>query len=188
MFLIARLHQSGTARRPPHPALKASTALALLATLAALAAAGPAVAASCSVSASGLLFGAYQPLVFPGKLSSQSVDSTATISVVCAAITGGGAYTIALGPSQAGSGNRISVRYMVNSQGGDLMMFNVYTDPLRTLIWGDGVTAGNLIGGQLAAGNSNLSVSVYGRIPAGQSTLKAGSFSASLPVTLTYNP
>jgi spore coat protein U-like protein len=37
-------------------------------------------------------------------------------------------------------------------------------------------------------GDSNQSQPVYGKIPAGQNTLRAGSFSDSLTMTLTYNP
>ncbi len=159
-----------------------------LALLLALAAAGHVRAGGCAVSSSGLAFGAYQPLTFAGKLTSAAVTSDASISVVCTGIVSGGAYTIALGPSTVGSGDRISTRYLGNSNGGDPMNFNVYTNATYTTVWGDGLTAGGLIGGTIATGNSNQSLTVYGRIPAGQNTLKAGSFSASLTMTLTYSP
>lgn len=158
---------------------------ALLLTLAAV---GQAHAAGCTVSSSGLAFGAYQPLTFPGKLTSATVTSNASVSVVCAGIVNGGTYTIALGPSTMGGGNRISMRYLANANGGDYMAFNVYRDASYSTIWGDGVTAGNVLSGTLPSGDSNQSYTVYGRIAAGQNMLKAGSFSGPLTMTLTYNP
>ena len=152
-----------------------------------LAAAGPAQAGSCSVSSSGLVFGAYQPLTFAGKLASSAVTSNAIISVVCTGISSASAYSIALGPSATGSGDRTSTRYLVNSLGGGDMVFNLYTDASYSTVWGNGTTGG-LVGGSIPAGDSNQSQPVYGRIPAGQNTLRAGSYSGSLTMTLTYNP
>jgi spore coat protein U-like protein len=155
--------------------------------LVALAAGAQANAAGCSVSSSGLPFGAYQPLTISGVLISVAVTSNASVSVVCTGIVAGGAYTIGLGPSLTGSGDRISTRYLANSSGGADMAFNVYHDPSYLTIWGNDATA-SVISGSIPTGDSNQSHTVYGKIPAGQHTLKAGSFSASLTMTLTYNP
>jgi spore coat protein U-like protein len=146
------------------------------------------LAGSCAVSSSGLAFGVYQPLTFAGKLASVDKTSTATVSVVCTAIAVGGSYTISLGPSTYGTGDRISTRYLANANGGDYMVFNVYREASYLTIWGDGITAGSVLGGTLPTGDSNQSHAVYGRIAAGQNTLKAGSFSDSLTMTVTYNP
>ena len=161
--------------------------LRLVLALLALAAIGQAHAGSCSVSTTGMAFGAYQPLTFAGKLTSTAVTSSASISVVCTGIASSGAYTIALGPSTVGSGDRVSTRYLGNSQGGDNMMFNIYTNAVYSNVWGNGTT-GSVIGGNIPLGGSNQSQPVYGKIPAGQNTLKAGSYSASMTMTLTYNP
>ena len=159
----------------------------VLVLLLALAAAGQARAGACTVSSSGMAFGVYQPLTFSGKLTSTSVTSNASISVVCTGMGSSGAYTLTLGPSTMGSGDRISTRSLENSNGGDYMSFNLYTNASYSTVWGDGTTGG-VVGGSIPAGDSNQSQPVYGRIPAGQSTLKAGSFSGSLTMTLTYNP
>lgn len=108
--------------------------------LAALLASG-AHGAGCTVSSSGLAFGPYQPLSFPGKFTSSAVTTDASVNVACAAIGGGGSYTIALGPSGAGGGDGISLRHMVNPAGGDTMRFNVYREPTYSTIWGDGIIA-----------------------------------------------
>ncbi|MGZ5201401.1 MAG: Csu type fimbrial protein [Telluria sp.] len=149
---------------------------------------GPALAAGCSVSSSGLAFGRYEPLTFEGRLLSVSVTSDATISVACTGIVTGGAYSIALGPSMTGGGDRISTRYLSNPAGGPDMAFNVYRDPSYTSVWGDGITAGATLGGTIGPGDSNLTHTVYGRIPGGQNTLRAGSFSTSMTITISYNP
>lgn len=162
---------------------KTSLMAALLLTLAAV---GPAQA-GCSVSSSGLAFGAYQPLTFAGKLYSADVTSVADVAVVCTGIATGGSYSIALGSSTVGGGDGISTRYLSNASGGDLMRFNIHTDPTYTRVWGNGTT-GSLIGGSIPVGDSNQSQSVYGKIPASQHTLRAGSFAATLTMTLTYNP
>jgi spore coat protein U-like protein len=172
---------------PPRHHQRRVAPVRLSALLLAVAAAGQAHAGSCTVSSTGLAFGTYQPLTFAGKLVSRDADSMATVSLVCQNIQTGGAYTVALGPSVVGSGNRVSTRYLANTSGGDFMAFNVYTDANRTTVWGDGATGG-LMSGSIPTGDSNQSKPVYGRIPAGQNTLKAGSFSGSLTMTLTYNP
>lgn len=160
-----------------------------LAALALAAASGSALAAgACSVGSSGLAFGAYQPVTVAGKLNSMAATSTATVSVVCTAIGTGGSYTISLGPGTYGPGDRISVRYLNNlTHGGDPMAFNAFTEATYGSVWGDG-TRGAILSGNIPLGNSNQTHTVYGSVPAGQTTLKAGSFGGSMTMTITYNP
>lgn len=153
-----------------------------------LAAAGGARAdGACSISSTGLAFGSYQPLTFAGKLLSTDKTSLTTISVVCTAIAVGGAYTISLGPGNYGT---ITNRYMNNTtNGGANMAFNVYTEGAYTVVWGvGGAGAGSTLNGSIPTGNSNLSHTVYGKVPGGQNTLKAGSYSDSMVMTITYVP
>lgn len=142
-------------------------------------------AGTCTVSSSGMAFGVYQPLTFSGKLQSADDTSTATVSISCTSLLAGGSFTIALGPSAVG--NSFNPRYLANANGGANMNYNIYTDAAYTNVWADG-TSGALITGSLPVGSSNQSYTVFGRVPAGQSTLGAGSFSGSLTMTLTYNP
>lgn len=165
--------------------LRTRTLRALLVALAAIGWQAGAHAGSCTVSSPGLAFGVYQPLTFTGKLLSTDKTSDASVSISCIGLLAGGGYSIALGPSTVG--NSIAPRYLANANGGADMAFNVYRDASYTSIWGDGVT-GSMLTGTLPTGDSNQSHTVFGRIPAGQNTLKAGSFSGSLTMTLTYNP
>jgi len=143
---------------------------------------------ACTISSSGLAFGAYQPLTFPGKLVSVARPSTATVSVVCTGIAAGGAYSIGLGPGSYGSGDRISTRSLNNPvNGGPLMEFNVYVDAGYTTVWGNGFI-GSALSGSIPAGDSTRTHTAYAKVPAGQNTLKAGSFSDTLTMTITYSP
>jgi spore coat protein U-like protein len=144
-----------------------------------------AIAGSCSVSSPGLAFGRYQPLTFAGKLNSIDATADATVSIVCTAISTGGSYTISLGPSP--QGNSIIPRYLAHSAGGPGMAFNVYLDSTYTSVWGDGFT-GSLLTGSIPVGDSGRTHTVFGRVPAGQNLLKAGNYSTSLTMTITYNP
>lgn len=158
---------------------------ALAAALLAGAAAGGALAGGCTVSSSGLAFGAYQPLTFAGKLTSIDRTSDATVSVVCTGIVTGGDFTLSLGPSSVG--NSMNPRLMSNPQGGTNMQFNIYREASYLTVWGDG-SGGSLIAGTIPTGSSSQSFTVYGKVPAGQSTLRVGSYSASLVMTVTYDP
>ncbi len=161
---------------------------ALWAAPALLAVAVSAHAASCTVSSTGLAFGAYQPLSFGGKLQSLDRTGSADISMSCTGMLAA-SYSLSLGPGTYGSGNRIAPRYLANlSQPGDAMQFNLYTDPGFGSIWSDGITAGPPFTGTIPAGNSQRKHTAYGRIPAGQSTLKAGLYADTLTITLSFSP
>jgi spore coat protein U-like protein len=154
----------------------------------ALAGCGQAGAAECSVSSSGLAFGQYRPLTLPGSVSSTTVTSDARITVVCTGIVTGGAYTIALGPSTAGNGDRISTRWLANSAGGPDMAFNIYREPNFATVWGDGLIAGQVLSGSIPPGDSSRSHNVYGRVGAGQHRLWPGSYGDTLTITVSYSP
>jgi spore coat protein U-like protein len=150
-----------------------------------LACAGNSLAGACSVTSSGMSFGQYQPLTFAGKLASTDRTSDTSIAVVCTAIASGGSYTISLGPSA--QSNSIVPRYLWHDGGGPGMAFNIYLDATYTSVWGDGFT-GTVLRGNIPAGDSTQSHSVFGRVPAGQSQLPAGNYSGPLTMTIVYNP
>ena len=153
--------------------------------LAGAAASAASLAGACSVSATTLAFGRYQPLTFADKLVSLDRTSDATVSVACTGIVTGGSYTIALGPSPVG--NSTVPRYLAHGGGGPAMAFNIYTDAALTSVWGDGFS-GALLSGTIPTGDSSRSHAVFGRIPAGQNLLRAGSYSGSLTLTIRYEP
>lgn len=121
---------------------------------------------ACSVNASTVAFGNYD--VF----AATPTDSTGNISVTCDTST---SYSIAL---SAGSGT-ISARALTGTS--STLYYNLYTDPARTLVWGDG-TAGSTTVSNTAVSGSHT---VYGRIPAGQN-VTAGTYSDTLVITVTF--
>ena len=149
-----------------------------------------ALGATCTVSSTGMAFGTYQPLAFAGKLISADITSNADVRVTCSGLLATGSYTISVGPSMYGTGNLISTRYLKNTtSGGAYMAYNIFTESAYTTIWGNGSTGSMVTGtSALILGTSTTNHVVYGKVPAGQSTLKAGNFSDALTMTLTYNP
>jgi spore coat protein U-like protein len=139
--------------------------MALMAMVLALALGGRAMA-ECSINVTDVTFGEYD--VF----NSLATDITGTLSVSCDADT---PFQVALG---AGSGS-FGGRQMHN--GPDVLIYNLYTDPTRLSIWGDGSPGTNLLSTSGTAAN----YTIYGRIPARQN-VRAGSYADSITVTLTF--
>lgn len=125
-------------------------------------------AAGCTVSTSGLSFGTYD--VF----SPLNDDITGTISVNCAS---GTSYSLSL---STGFGTYAS-RTMTS--GTNLLAYNLFLDPTRLTIWGDG-SGGTGIASGVGTG-TNVDTSVYGRIPAGQN-VSVGNYSDVITVTVTF--
>ncbi|QHI98831.1 fimbrial major subunit CsuA/B family protein [Xylophilus rhododendri] len=125
-----------------------------------------ALAASCSVSSSGLSFGPYDPFA-PGAL-----DGAGDIAVQCDADT---AYSIALGP---GSGS-YAARQMPGA--GTALAYNLFVAASRLAVWGDGSAGTSLVSGSVAGAH----YTVYGRIPAAQN-VPAGAYADQLVITVSY--
>lgn len=136
-----------------------------------------AVSANCLVSASNLAFGAYDPS------SATDLDVDTSVSVRCTKDT---PFTVALNAGVT-SGATLVQRRMTN--GTDFMNYNLYTTAARTTIFGDGTGGTGTVGGTgagLGAAQAQ-SVSVFGRIPALQSTLSPGTYTeTTITATVTY--
>jgi spore coat protein U-like protein len=139
---------------------------------------GTASALTCTASAGSTNFGSYDPL------SAAPVNSVGTISVTCSdIITLLVSYTLQLSTGIAGA---YPTREMAN--GPSRLAYNLYTDPARTTVWGDGS------GGSATVADGYLLILlipvtrnyfVYGRIPAGQN-VAVGTYSDTIVVTVTY--
>ena len=126
----------------------------------------PTYAVTCTLGVQGVIFGSYD------TLSAQSTDSAGSISVSC---DSSDSFTIAL---SSGHGTMLS-RQM--QSGAYTMTYNLYTDSLRSIVWGDGTSGTTLV----STTGSSATYAVYGRIPAAQN-LPAGSYIDSITVTLTF--
>jgi len=118
------------------------------------------VADSCSVTATDLAFGAYDPF------SATPKDGSSAISVTC---TNGASYGVSINGGATG-------RSMAGPLGSTLG-YGLFSDTTRT-------TAFNLTG--QAGTGAVFAHTVYGRIPAGQTTARAGSYAETVTVTVTY--
>jgi len=156
---------------------------AIIAACVGLSAALPAPAfatATCSVSASALAFGAFAPI------DGANHDSDATIAVDCSTDSGPEqvGVTVAL---DGGGGGSIAARRMQAGTGE--LAYNIYTDPVRSVLWGDGTT-GSAPGATLDLAVTGQSVRqefpAYGRVPAGQNTAPVGLYADSVLVTVVY--
>ncbi|HWA31053.1 MAG TPA: spore coat U domain-containing protein [Rhizomicrobium sp.] len=129
------------------------------------------VLASCSVSAADLDFGIYAPG------SGSDTTASSTIDVTC---SNGATYTIKLdGGSVA---NDMTAREMSDGSSHTLS-YGLYTDASCTTIWGDGTGSTATVGG--TGNGSPQSVTVYGKVPAGQYATPA-TYTDHISVTVTY--
>lgn len=130
---------------------------------------------SCSVSASGVSFGTYDPF------SSSPIDSTGTVTVTCFGVLGG-VFDVSLSQGHSGT---FSPRKMAN--GGYDLNYDLYTSSSRTVIWGDGTggTAQQSVNCTLLCLGLPNVFTVYGRLTARQD-VPAGSYSDIITVTVNY--
>ncbi|MBC7700630.1 spore coat U domain-containing protein [Aquabacterium sp.] len=141
---------------------------------------GHCVAATCSVAAGTVNFGAYSPI------SGSVVNSTATVAVSCIDYCSCtfGSYTVAL---NAGTYGTLGTRQMGTST--LRVNYNIYKDSAYTQIWGDSTSSTFTNSGSYAftcAFGCVTNFTAYGQIPASQTTVQAGSYSSTVTVTVTY--
>lgn len=161
-------------RGPPRRSSVVLSALAV-----GLLASGGAGAATCTLSASGVAFGVYDPLA-PAAL-----DTTGTVQVTCTSTTPPHVtYEVQLDTGQTGS---FAPRAMTSGTG--QLTYNLYIDAARSAVWGDG-TGGTTV----VTADYNLTppgstqtdtYTVYGRAAAGQ-LVTAGSYLDTITVTLVF--
>lgn len=129
---------------------------------------------SCKgLSANALSFGTYNPV------SMSATDGTTVVTVQC---TTGTPVTVALDKGM--NGTSPTARKLVS--GSNSLNYSLFTDISRRTVLGDGVTGGSTIQATGAGLNTNLSFTVYGRIPAQQLTAAAGTYTDTVTVTVSY--
>jgi len=161
--------------------------------------AGVARGQECVITTIPVKFGSFD------TLSPAPRDTIGEITVSC---TGVLSYSVLIGPG-SNSGGTFFPRKM--AQNGHTLNYNIYIDPARTQVWGDGigttfvqaVTApvftpdplqSGASGGKkgsakrklnLASGARKDTFNVYGRIPAGQ-VIPAGQYTDNLTITVFF--
>lgn len=128
-------------------------------------------AASCTVRATQVKFGNYDPL------KAASLKRTSQITVNC---KGAGTFVVALNTGDSGSYNP---RYMLSGSTSDQLDYNLYTDPARSIIWGDGSGGSQTVSQPF--NNNRVRVNVYAQIPA-QQDISPGAYSDTINVIVTF--
>lgn len=136
-------------------------------------------AALCDITGvSGLNFGMYDSF---GPHEVSSLDTTGTFTVSCNGAADNLSVTFSQGQHPlSGSSCALPLRSMRGPDGSRLA-YNIYSDPSRTTVWGCTPSAGQ----SLPKGRYSNTFTVYGRIPAGQTT-GYGTFSDNLIMTVTF--
>ena len=125
--------------------------------------ASAAAAAECNVSPQAVSFGNYDPL------GGSAVDGVGNVNVSCDVQTG---FTVSLG---TGNGTVEDRRMTAPAS---QLAYNLYTDPSRLIVWGDG-------GSGLSSVGTNVDLTVYGRIPGAQN-VQASVYVDSVTVTVSF--
>jgi len=114
--------------------------------------------------------------------SPSPANSTGTINVSCNNPASKPIpVTIAISSGAAGSFNP---RQMKAAAGAERLNYYLFTDPSRTVIWGDG-TGGTSIVTNLVTKQATWIATVFGTVPPRQN-LSAGSYSDTLTVTVLW--
>lgn len=127
------------------------------------------VVASCTVSSGTLAFGNYDPA------NGSALDGTGTFDVTCSQ---GTVATVALGPGQ----HALAGARRLNS-GASFLTYELYKDAGRNEVWGNagGATLALVAAPSIAA----RTVTVYGRIPAGQDVI-IGAYTDTVVIAVTF--
>lgn len=128
------------------------------------------VLAVCSISANDLTFGNYDPF------AAGDLDVNGSIDVTC---TDQAPYEIQL--DGGGSGN-VSARQMSDGGTGTLN-YELFTNAGRTTNWGQTLTVDTVTG---TGSGSSQSVTVFGRIPNGQTSAPVGAYTDTVTATINF--
>jgi spore coat protein U-like protein len=131
---------------------------------------------SCTVSATPVSFGSYNPV------GTANLDGTGEVTVDCTLLAAlAGSYTVDFSTGASGS---YAIRTMKN--GATDLRYNLYTDAAHTQIWGNNTGGSSRITRTFSGLLSiQLSNTVYGRV-FGSQNVSAGTYSDTIVVTVTY--
>lgn len=138
----------------------------------------------CGVETLGVAFGSYD-IVAP-----LPTDSNGSLELVCTYVPSpGGPPPIINVYFSAGASGTFTDRRMMSAT--DALRYNLYMDPARSLIWGDGAagTAFQSVSIRAGPGVGNATrtelFTIYGRIPARQS-VDSGDYTDTIVVTVEF--
>ena len=135
--------------------------------------------AGCSISTTGVNFGAYDPRSPAPRDGVGTIDMRCSDDIEDGDENGGGNKKIEI---SAGASGSFAARRM--QSGADGLDYNLYTSPTRTSVWGDGNNGTDSVKVRPTK-HETISTSVYGRIPAGQN-VRAGTYTDTLIVSIEF--
>lgn len=128
---------------------------------------------SCDVGANNLAFGNVEPV------NNLNIDAVGSVTVTCSL---GTSYSVLLDDGANSSDGTVSTRRM-NDGGSNYLSYQLYSDTLRTSVWGETGGTNDVTGIGTGIG---VPVVVYGRIPSGQQATQTGSYTDTINVTLNF--
>ena len=130
--------------------------------------------AACSVSASGVSFGTYD------ILASAPNDSTGAVVLQCSPSDKNIRVTLSAGTSGTYTARTLK-------RGSDQLLYNLFRDAARTIVWGDGSggTSVLLIVNWTGGPNTTQTHPIYGRMPA-QQDAAAGTYNDRSVVSINF--
>jgi spore coat protein U-like protein len=129
-------------------------------------------APSCTISVTSVAFGNYN--VF----TTTPDDSTGTITYRCNSSAANISITLSDGSSS--TFNPRTLR-----KGTEVLNYNLYMNAARTTIWGNGTGGTSIYTRANPPNNSNVSLTVYGRIPALQD-VSAGNYTDTVSAVINF--
>lgn len=142
----------------------------------------PSNAATCSVTAAVLSFGQYDSLAITPNTTPGLVRVSCTKDPLAITETVTLTLQLAFSPPGAGASRKLA-------SGAAALPFDMFTDVLRTRLWGDGSQGTFVISGVLVltavTSPSVIEFPVYGRIPSGINS-PVGPYTGQFAITLNY--
>lgn len=152
--------------------MKPRTLSALTLTLASALLCAEASAGTCTLSSvSSPYFGGYD------TFSVAPLATTGSVTFNCVS-TGG----ISISLSRGGASSFFSRRM---TSGSWSLLYNLFTDATHTAVWGDGTGGTSLYTNGSPPSGSNVTVTIYGRIPALQN-VGVGSYTDTITATINF--
>ena len=127
---------------------------------------------SCTISVTSVAFGNYN--VF----TTSADDSTGTVTYRCNSTAANISITLSDGSSTTYTPRTLR-------KGSEILQYNLYRNAARTTIWGNGTGGTSVYTDTNPPNNTNVSVTIYGRIPALQD-VSAGSYSDTVSAVINF--
>jgi spore coat protein U-like protein len=130
------------------------------------------VKSACTVNATALNFGTYDPS------TGTNLPGNSTVDVRCTRTT---PFTVALNAGGTGSfANRLMV------SGANSLQYNLFTTAALTTVWGDGTAATGTNAGTGTGVTTPVSFTVYGSIPSQPTAVPGAGYTDTVTVTVNY--